>query len=56
MPAGARPTTNVAGVVVQMMVRPEALGDRNAAGKWVDVVMAITGSVSPIGGGVCWER
>jgi hypothetical protein len=47
---------NVAGLAVQMIVRTEALGDKKAGGRWVDVVMAITGAVSPIDGGLCWEQ
>jgi hypothetical protein len=47
---------NVAGAAVQMIVRPAALAGPDSAGKWIDVVIGITGAVSPIDGGMCWEK
>lgn len=48
--------SNVAGAAVQMIERSSDFDDPSRPGKWVDVIIAITGSVSPIDGGVCWER
>lgn len=45
---------NQAGIAIQMIQRGEAVN--NKAGKWVDVVMSMNGTVSPIAGGVCWEK
>ncbi|RWK61956.1 hypothetical protein [Mesorhizobium sp.] len=47
---------NVVVATVQMIERSSAFDDPGRPGKWVDVFIAITGSVSPIEGGVCWER
>jgi hypothetical protein len=50
---------NVAGMKFQMIQRAAAVRPDNSssspAGKWIDVVTAMTGSVSPIDGGRCWE-
>ncbi|WP_202322423.1 hypothetical protein [Mesorhizobium sp. 113-3-9] len=48
--------SNVAGAAVQMIERSSAFDDPSGPGKWVDVIISITGSVSPIEGGKCWER
>ena len=52
---------NVAGMKLQMIqradaVRPDKAPTSNPAGKWVDIVSSMTGSVSPIDGGKCWEE
>jgi hypothetical protein len=48
---------NVAGMAVQMIERRDYEGaDASLPGKWVDVVIAITGAVTPIDGGQCWQR
>lgn len=48
--------SNVIGAAVQMIERSSAFDDPGSPGKWVDVIISITGSVSPIEGGKCWER
>lgn len=43
-----------AGLKIQMIERAESANGKG--GKWVDVVHSISGSVSAIVGGICWER
>lgn len=45
---------NQAGLKIQMIQRAEATNGKG--GKWVDVVHSVTGNVSPIVGGTCWEK
>jgi hypothetical protein len=45
---------NQAGLAIQMIQRSAAVDGK--AGKWVDVVQSMTGRVSEIDGGKCWER
>lgn len=52
---------NVSGAAIQLIQRREAIipddapPGWNKPGKWVDISIAITGNVSPIDGGKCWE-
>ncbi|RWO19070.1 hypothetical protein [Mesorhizobium sp.] len=48
--------SNVIAAAVQMIERSSGFDDPSGPGKWVDVSISITGSVSPIEGGKCWER
>lgn len=45
---------NQFGMAIQMIQRSE--GTNKKAGKWVDVVMNMDGTVLPVDGGVCWEQ
>ena len=45
---------NEAGLKIQMIERAESTNGKG--GKWVDVVHSISGNVSPIIGGICWEK
>ena len=42
---------NQYGLAIQMIER-----SRSPGGLWLDVIIASTGTVSPIAGGVCWEQ
>ena len=44
---------NQMGLATQMIQRRKATNGK--AGKWLDVVHSVTGAVSPIDGGICWE-
>ena len=52
---------NVAAAKMQFIQRPAAIkpdnapADWNKAGKWIDVVSSVSGMISPIDGGKCWE-
>lgn len=41
---------------IQMIQRPAAASDKSRGGRWIDVVLSSSGTVSPIDGGVCWEQ
>jgi hypothetical protein len=45
---------NQAGLKIQMIERAESTNGKG--GKWIDIVHSISGNVSPIVGGICWEK
>ena len=53
--------SNPTGMKIQMIQRGKAVqrdGEpiNERAGKWVDVAFSMTGTISPIDGGKCWEK
>lgn len=45
---------NQGSLKIQMIERAESANGKG--GKWIDIVHSISGNVSPIVGGVCWEK
>ncbi|GAB1265135.1 hypothetical protein NBRC116493_13400 [Aurantivibrio infirmus] len=45
---------NIMALATQMIERSKPNG--NKAGKWVDTVLSVSGAVSPLNGGICWEQ
>ncbi len=48
--------SNVVAAAIQMIERSTSSDDPTRGGKWLDMVVAITGTVSPIVGGICSEE
>ena len=46
---------NMSALKLQMIQRGDAV-ESGKGGMWVDVVFAISGNISPIDGGTCWEQ
>lgn len=47
------PTTNN-GISIHMIQRTDTVNKK--AGKWIDIISNSKGNVTPINGGICWEK